>query len=94
MSVSFDISHPEIQGAVRRALAEDIGGGDVTSQVCVPAKCEAQGTFLAREQQIVAGTELLPLIYEMRGGVEQLCIHKFSGASAEAQLAISKHGGA
>jgi nicotinate-nucleotide pyrophosphorylase (carboxylating) len=93
MSVSFDVAHPEIQDVIRRALAEDIGGGDVTSHVCVPAECEAHGTFLAREQQIVAGIELLPLIYEMRGGVEELCILKLSGASAdEGQALATVHG--
>ncbi|MDQ6699474.1 MAG: carboxylating nicotinate-nucleotide diphosphorylase, partial [Acidobacteriota bacterium] len=37
------------------------------------------GIFLAREEQIVAGLELLPIIYEMRGGVDQLEILKRDG---------------
>ena len=78
----IDFSHPEILDCVRRALAEDIGLGDVTSQACVPAERMANGRFLAREQQIVAGTELLHLIYQERGGVEELNIRKSSGACA------------
>lgn len=77
-----DFSHPEILDCVKRALAEDIGSGDVTSEACVPAGQTARGTFVAREQQIVAGTELLPLIYSERGGVEELRVLKFSGACA------------
>ena len=78
----IDFSHPEILDAVRRALDEDIGRGDVTSEACVPAHCMAHGRFIARQHQIVAGTELLPVIYQMRGGVEQLHIEKSSGACA------------
>jgi len=77
-----DFSHPEIQDCVKRALVEDIGAGDVTSAACVPAEQKAHGRFLAREQQIVAGTELLSLIYEARGGVDDLHVYKFSGACA------------
>jgi nicotinate-nucleotide pyrophosphorylase (carboxylating) len=75
----IDFSHPEILDAVRRALDEDIGPGDVTSEACVPAHAMAHGRFIARQQQIVAGTELLPTIYQMRGGVEHLHIEKSSG---------------
>jgi nicotinate-nucleotide pyrophosphorylase (carboxylating) len=78
----IDFSHPEILDAVRRALDEDIGAGDVTSEACVPAHLMAHGRFIARQQQIVAGTELLPVLYQMRGGVEQLHIEKSSGACA------------
>jgi hypothetical protein len=45
----FDVDHPEILEAVRRALAEDIGSGDITSQACVPIHVRAQGRFFARE---------------------------------------------
>ena len=70
----IDFSHPEILDCVRRALDEDIGPGDVTSESCVPAHRMAHGRFIAREHQIVAGTELLPMIYQARGGVEHLHI--------------------
>jgi nicotinate-nucleotide pyrophosphorylase (carboxylating) len=78
----IDFSHPEILDGVKRALDEDIGPGDVTSEACVPAHCMAHGRFVARQQQIVAGTELLPVIYQMRGGVEHLHIDKTSGVCA------------
>jgi nicotinate-nucleotide pyrophosphorylase (carboxylating) len=57
---------------VRLAIEEDIGAGDVTTQACVPAGRRATGIFLAREDLVVAGLELLPEIYAMRGGVEFL----------------------
>lgn len=61
--VSFDVSHPEILDAVRRALAEDIGSGDITSNLCVPADALGTGRMIARESLILAGVELLPLVF-------------------------------
>ena len=49
---------------VERALAEDIGTGDVTTNLCVPADRNASGRFVVREQVIVAGVEVLPLLYD------------------------------
>src|SRR5689334_7666545 len=64
----FDVSHPEVHSAVAQALAEDIGPGDVTSRFTIPPELQAHGTFLAKQDLVLAGVELLPLIYEMRGG--------------------------
>ena len=89
----IDFSHPDIVDSVERALEEDIGPGDVTSHSCVPEDRMAKGRFLAREQQIVAGTELLPLIYQARGGVESLKIEKLSAACvADGQTLATVHG--
>ncbi len=71
--------HPEITDAVRRALEEDIGTGDVTTEACVGSSQPAAGRFLAREPLVLAGIDLLPLIYEMRGGIEELRIEKRDG---------------
>jgi nicotinate-nucleotide pyrophosphorylase (carboxylating) len=64
----FDISHPEVRSAVERALAEDIGTGDITSALTVPETLQANGSFLAKQDLVLAGVELLPIIYEIRGG--------------------------
>lgn len=59
----MDVSHPEILDAVRRALSEDIGSGDITSNLCVPAGAQATGRMFARQNLTLAGIELLPLIF-------------------------------
>jgi nicotinate-nucleotide pyrophosphorylase (carboxylating) len=64
----FDVLHPEVRGAVERALAEDIGSGDITSRLTIPETLQAHGSFLAKQKLILAGIELLPLIYEICGG--------------------------
>jgi len=87
--MTFDVSHPEIRDAVRRALEEDIGSGDITSQATVPAELVAGGKFVARQPLVVAGVELLPLIYEMRGGVERLELAAASGDAVKAGRAVA-----
>jgi nicotinate-nucleotide pyrophosphorylase (carboxylating) len=74
--------NPQIVDVVRRALEEDIGPGDVTTQACVPEDLKATGRFLAREAHVVAGVQLLPLIYGARGGVNELRVEKASGSCA------------
>lgn len=49
---------------IERALDEDIGAGDVTTNACVPQDRAAKGHFLAREDLVLAGTEVLPVIYQ------------------------------
>jgi nicotinate-nucleotide pyrophosphorylase (carboxylating) len=75
--------HPEIVEVVRHALAEDIGTGDVTSELTIPADRQAEGRFFARADIVVCGTNLLPLIFELRGGVDQLDIYKHNGNFAQ-----------
>jgi nicotinate-nucleotide pyrophosphorylase (carboxylating) len=48
---------------VAQALAEDIGTGDVTTANTVPATLQAEGTFFAKQDLVLAGAELLPLIF-------------------------------
>jgi nicotinate-nucleotide pyrophosphorylase (carboxylating) len=64
---------------LRLALEEDIGPGDVTSRACVAESQNAAGQFIAREPLILAGLQLLPEIYALRGGVEELTLLKRDG---------------
>ncbi|HLH01558.1 MAG TPA: carboxylating nicotinate-nucleotide diphosphorylase [Bryobacteraceae bacterium] len=83
----FDIDHPQIQHIVRAALDEDIGSGDVTSELTVPEPLRASGRFIAKEAFTVAGIELLPLIYTIRGdlrGGASVHLYKKSGDAVAA----------
>ena len=54
---------PRIADLIRRALDEDVGTGDVTTNSCVPEDTRAKGFFLTRQKLVLAGTPLLPLVY-------------------------------
>lgn len=43
---------------VRQALAEDIGGGDVTTGATVPPDARARGVFLAKSRCVIAGLDV------------------------------------
>ena len=47
-----------------RALAEDIGSGDVTTANTVPADLPAEGTFNAKQHLVLAGVEILKIIFK------------------------------
>ena len=54
----------DVRELIARALEEDLGAGDMTTVACVPADAWARGRFLARQELVLAGIELLPLVYE------------------------------
>ena len=54
----------EVVDLVRRALVEDIGSGDITTELCIPARLSAVGRMVARQTLTLAGIELIPLIFE------------------------------
>ncbi len=76
----FDVSHPEVRSAVERALKEDIGPGDVTTELTVPAELRARGHFIAKQDFVLAGIELLALVYGQRGGGAEISLLAESGA--------------
>src|SRR5690554_4270018 len=49
------LSLDHLDDLVRRALAEDVGPGDVTTEATVPAGTQAEAHFLAKEDGVVAG---------------------------------------
>lgn len=63
----FDVCHPDVARAVSIALDEDIRDGDITTNAAVPAEVQAEARFVAREEMVVAGVELLALLYDAPG---------------------------
>lgn len=74
----------EVEKLIREALAEDIGAGDITSAACVPADRSASGRFVAKQECVVAGLDLLPLIYELQ---PEICFPNGSRVAAGSVIA-------
>jgi nicotinate-nucleotide pyrophosphorylase (carboxylating) len=53
----------DFSNIVARALKEDIGTGDVTSDNTVPENLQAEGTFFAKQKLVLAGGYVLNLIF-------------------------------
>lgn len=47
-----------LEGIAARALAEDIGPGDITSELSVPTGATAQGEILAKEAGVLSGLDI------------------------------------
>lgn len=75
---------PGARELIARALEEDIGAGDLTTMACVPDDARARGRYVARQALVVAGIELLPLVYSLRasGGLESIELKQASGRRA------------
>ena len=56
---------PEILDAIRRALAEDIGPGDATSEGIVPADARMRGQIIAKQAGVVAGLDVAAAAYRL-----------------------------
>jgi nicotinate-nucleotide pyrophosphorylase (carboxylating) len=59
----IDFKSAEMVELVRRALAEDVGSGDVTALATVPAGAVGAARILARENVVVAGLPLAELVF-------------------------------
>ncbi len=58
--------NPDWQRCVDNALAEDIGPGDITTELTVAPDRQARGTFFAKQDLVVAGLEVLEILYADR----------------------------
>jgi nicotinate-nucleotide pyrophosphorylase (carboxylating) len=62
------LAREEVRRAVRRALAEDIGGGDVTTLATVPVGARARAQLVAREPLVVAGLAFAEAAFRLMPG--------------------------
>jgi nicotinate-nucleotide pyrophosphorylase (carboxylating) len=59
----MDWNSPHIDDLVRRALQEDIGGGDATTAAVVPAQARARAQVFARQTLVCAGLPIAEKVF-------------------------------
>lgn len=64
---------------IQRALAEDVGEGDVTSRAVVPEGSRASGTVVAKAEGVVAGLPVAEAVFEAVDGDLELEVHAIDG---------------
>jgi nicotinate-nucleotide pyrophosphorylase (carboxylating) len=77
---------------VERALAEDLGSGDVTTRAVLPDDRRIEGVIEAREPLVVCGQEPAAAVFAVLGGVEAKVLRE-DGAAAEAGTALTQLAG-
>ncbi len=61
----LDLSSGELRALVDMALAEDLGQGDLTTSVTVPAEMKACGTFRSKQNLVVAGLPVAAIVFQV-----------------------------
>jgi len=61
----MDIPELQYEPLVRAALAEDIGPGDITTTLCIPAGTRATATVLAKQAGVIAGLGIAELTFRL-----------------------------
>jgi nicotinate-nucleotide pyrophosphorylase (carboxylating) len=75
---------------VRRALAEDLGWGDVTTEATIPSDLRARGILLAKAPCIVAGLDVALEAFRQLDPAAVLTIHHSDGESVQAGEVIAR----
>ncbi|MFH0965336.1 MAG: nicotinate-nucleotide diphosphorylase (carboxylating), partial [Planctomycetota bacterium] len=81
------IRYEDVRLLVELGIAEDIGGGDITTKALF--RCETiEGTFAAREEGVLCGMELAREIVERHAPNTKLSDALADGATFEAGAAL------
>lgn len=80
---------------VRRALAEDLGWGDVTTETTVDLALRARGVILAKSECVIAGLGVAAETFRQLDPVSQFTVRKIDGSRCTAGDIIAEvHGSA
>src|SRR5215475_10915298 len=83
------LSPLEIDEAVTRALAEDLGrAGDVTSTATIPADARGRGVVVARQPGVIAGLPLVEAVFRKLAPDIGITAHERDGAAVAAGDAL------
>lgn len=73
------LSEEQLDGIIDRALAEDIGSGDITSEILIPHDLHGQAIFLIKARGILAGIDVARRVFLMVDPSLEFVIHIADG---------------
>jgi nicotinate-nucleotide pyrophosphorylase (carboxylating) len=76
--------------SVRRALAEDFGWGDVTTEATVPAEARGHGAFVAKAPCVVAGLDVATEVFRQLDPAMALSVHHPDGSFCQPGTVIAE----
>ncbi len=83
-----------VRKLVERALAEDLGWGDITTESFVPAGVRARAKLVARQAGVVAGLPVAALAFEALAPAAAIELHAADGDPVEPGAVLLTVGGA
>lgn len=78
---------------ILNALEEDIGSGDITTNLCIPPDARVRGTFIAKERGVVCGLDVARRVFELVDGDIKFEITAGEGSTVPAGSVIARIGG-
>ncbi len=79
-SIPFEPLDPSVyRGIVRRALAEDLGWGDVTTEATVDASVRARGTIVVKSLCVLAGIDVAAEAFRQLDPAVQITVRHHDG---------------
>jgi nicotinate-nucleotide pyrophosphorylase (carboxylating) len=84
---------PWLRELIRRALEEDLGGGDLTSEACVPVEQEAHAVMVGREDGVLAGAAAAQAVFLEVNSALDLCFAIREGESFSAGQELAQVSG-
>ncbi len=78
------LNNDALDDLIARALAEDVGPGDVTTRATIPPETRAEGRFLAKESGVAAGLYVANRVFAAVDDGVQVEWQKEDGAPVEA----------
>jgi len=85
---------PEILACIDRALAEDLGPGDVTSQAVFPPQAQARGQIIAKQPGVIAGLQVAAAVFQRLDPQTQFAALTAEGAEVENLQPVAQISGA
>jgi nicotinate-nucleotide pyrophosphorylase (carboxylating) len=89
-NISMDRTHKDL---IERALAEDIGSGDVTTEATVPSDSTSTAVMLAKQDLVLAGLDVARAVFQQLDPVIQFLPHAKDGDRIRAGTEIAQLSG-
>ena len=83
----------EVSDSIRRALAEDIGSGDVTTDTIVPPDASLRGRIVAKQKGVIAGLDVAESVWLMLDERVSFSKKTTDGASVENRTIVAEVAG-
>jgi len=87
---AFGLSDQELRALAERALAEDVGSGDVTTRLTVPPDTMARGELIAKQELVVAGLPVAMEVFKVLDPLVEFESFVDEGALAHARTVLAR----
>ena len=84
----------DLDGIIRRALEEDVGSGDVTTEAVVPSDARARAKLVAKADGVIAGLPVAQRVFEMLDAIAWDAVVQDGARTALGTRLAEAHGGA